>query len=130
MRRILAVCLACLFLTGCRSSRESDQIHIRWWTFPLWSGINGTEKDGTPEDWPRLKIKEFEATHPNVKVDLEVVTWQGGGQKLDLAVLSRTYPDICYLAAVNLKKYADQGILEPVDPYLTPADYKDRHWWR
>ena len=125
MRRILAVCLACLFLTGCRSSRESDQIHIRWWTFPLWSGINGTEKDGTPEDWPRLKIKEFEATHPNVKVDLEVVTWQGGGQKLDLAVLSRTYPDICYLAAVNLKKYADQGILEPVDPYLTPADYKD-----
>ena len=122
--RVIILCLISFLLAGCRS-KQAEQIHIRWWTFPLWSGINGTEKDGTPEDWPRLKIKQFEATHPNVKIDLEVVTWQGGGQKLDLAVLSRTYPDICYLAAVNLKKYADQGILEPIDPYLTPADYKD-----
>ncbi|MCX6376042.1 MAG: sugar ABC transporter substrate-binding protein, partial [Armatimonadetes bacterium] len=94
---------------------------------PLWNGITGNEKDGTPEDWPRLKIKEFEAKHPNVKIDLEVLTWQGGGQKLDLAVLSRTYPDVCYISTANLRKYADQGVLEPIDRDMTKADRADIH---
>ncbi|MBP6962955.1 MAG: sugar ABC transporter substrate-binding protein [Armatimonadetes bacterium] len=119
-----AVLTVCLLLAGC-SSRKQSEIHIKWWVFPMWNGITGNEKNATPEDWPRLKIREFEATHPDVKIDLEVLTWQAGSQKLDLAVLSETYPDICYLAAVNLRKYADQGVLEPIDPYLTEADETD-----
>jgi len=117
---------ACLLVSGCGfNKRTSDQIRIKYWTFPLWNGITGNEKDGTPEDWPRLKIKEFEAKHPNVRIDLEVLTWQGGGQKLDLAVLSRTYPDVCYISTANLRKYADQGVLEPIDRDMTKADRAD-----
>jgi len=116
----------CLLVGGCGfGHRRSEQMHIKFWTFPLWTGITGAERNGTPEDWPRLKIREFEATHPNVKIDLEVLTWQGGAQKLDLAVLSRTYPDVCYLAAASLRKYVDQGVLEPMDPFMTKADVAD-----
>lgn len=119
--------MICLLLLGGCSSRKSDEIRLKWWVFPQWSGITGTEKNGTAEDWPRLKIREFEKAHPGVKIDLEVLTWQGGSQKLDLAVLSKTYPDICYLAAVNVRKYADQGVLEPIDAYLTEFDREDIH---
>lgn len=117
--------LLCGLMCGCRHNGSSEQIRIKFWTFPLWTGITGTEKDGTPEDWPRLKIEEFEKTHPNVKIDLEVLTWQGGGQKLDLAALSGTYPDVCYLATANLPKYAAQGILQPIDKEMSPADAAD-----
>ncbi len=123
--RLAAVLAACLLLAGCSPNRKSGEIRLKWWVFPMWSGITGAEKNGTPEDWPRLKIREFEKAHPGVRIDLEVLTWQGGSQKLDLAVLSKTYPDVCYLAAVNLRKYADQGVLEPIDPYLTDADRAD-----
>ncbi len=124
--RVIAALVVCLLLAGC-SERKNDEIHLKWWVFPQWSGLTGKEKNGTAEDWPRLKIKEFEKAHPGVKIDLEVLTWQGGSQKLDLAVLSKTYPDVCYLAAVNVRKYADQGVLEPIDPYLTEFDHADIH---
>ena len=124
MSALLCLLLVCLALCGCRQ-KSSDQVRIKFWAFPLWNGITGNEKDGTPEDWPRLKIREFEALHPDVKIDLEVLTWQGGGQKLDLAVLSRTYPDVCYFAAANIRKYADQGVLEPIESDMTAAESGD-----
>ena len=125
IKRILILIVICLIASGCKTDRASEQVRIEFWTFPLWTGITGNEKNGTTEDWPRLKIKEFEKTHPNVKIDLEVVTWQGGGQKLDLAALSGTYPDVCYIATANLPKYASQGILEPIDRDMTPEDAAD-----
>ncbi len=124
-RLIILITAICILMSGCKKQSDSGRIRIKFWTMPLITGITGTEKNGTPEDWPRMKIKQFEALHPDIKVDLEVLTWQGGGQKLDLAVLSRTYPDVCYLAASNLRKYADQGVLEPIDAYMTDFDRGD-----
>lgn len=122
---MILLALLCALTSGCRRDQDAGKIRIKYWTFPLWTGITGNEKDGTTEDWPRLKIKEFEKTHPNIKIDLEVVTWQGGMQKLDLSALSGTYPDICYLATANLPKYASQGILEPIDGEMTPEEIAD-----
>jgi multiple sugar transport system substrate-binding protein len=112
---------------GCGRGERSagGDIHIRFWTFPLWSGLTGKEPDGKPEDWPAMKVREFERLHPGVKIDLEVLTWQGGGQKIDLGTISRTNPDLVYGAVSNIPKYADQGVLQPIDDYLTDEDRRD-----
>lgn len=131
-RPILHVLIALLMIglllipTGCgREQKKTGKIHIKFWMFPMWSGVNGTEKDGKPEDWPLYMCKQFQKKHPEVEFDLEMLTWQGGGQKLDLSVLSKTYPDICYLDSNNRAKYASQGVIEPIDSYMTPEDRKD-----
>ncbi len=120
------VLAAVLALSGCgRKPADQGKIRIRFWTFPVVPGVTGKEKNPRPDDWPRFMCREFQKKHPEVEFDIEVLTWQGGPQKMDLAVLSKTYPDIAYGASSNRSKYVDQGVLEPIDPYLTKEDLAD-----
>ena len=100
-----------------------DEINL-WW-FPLWSGLNG-EADGKADDWPKAMGKGFMEKHPNVKeVNVELLDWGTGIQKLDTAIAAGNPPDMCYIDLAWLPKYIKQDMVIPVDQYLKGGEKED-----
>ncbi len=52
-------------------------------------------------------------------VEVELLNWQGGTEKLDIAVASGSAPDLAY--TINnfggVTKYGKMGALEAIDPF-------------
>lgn len=93
---------------------------IKIWDFPRWLE---DEKSLDRFTWITRKIKEFEETHPNVKVELTRLTWQRGNEKLKIAAISGNYPDIAPGTVPLI--FIKEGLIEPIDDYLTEEDKKD-----
>ena len=72
--------------------------------------------------WQGL-VKSFEAKNPDYKVNLEVVSWNDIGQKVDTLVANKQYPDI--LNDDNFSGYASEGLLYKAQQIVSPAVYKD-----
>ena len=101
-------------------------ITITWWINPWRIAPPGFPPDKAPtaEDFPRWISEEFMKRHPNVTVKYEVLTNQGFDQKVAAAILAGRPPDI--LRPLNFKQeWVRQGLLEPIDDYLTPFDLQD-----
>ncbi|MCL4425602.1 MAG: sugar ABC transporter substrate-binding protein [Firmicutes bacterium] len=134
MRRLsvaLAVLLALALLTAsCGGSNQAAPPAkdtgktwtgtIEWWTFGYTPG--GTTPANKMHD---EAVAAFEKANPGVKIKTTGIPWQGGVQKLDTALAQGQGPDIFGIASAQLAKYIKQGLLAPIDDYLTPEDKAD-----
>ncbi|WP_324715538.1 sugar ABC transporter substrate-binding protein [Carboxydochorda subterranea] len=109
---------AVLALTGGTSQAADKQITLSWWSTPAWP-VNGDVYY-----WQKSMIQAFEETHPNVKIKLTQLDWASATTKLDTAIMARQFPDIA-TGGAKVATWAKYGILEPIDPYLTPQDRAD-----
>ncbi|SDK61053.1 ABC transporter substrate-binding protein [Aliiruegeria lutimaris] len=66
----------------------------------------------------------FEAENPDIDINIEVVPWDTLLQRLTTDITGGTAPDISIIGTRWLLDFAEQGIAEPVDEYLTP-EFKD-----
>lgn len=66
----------------------------------------------------------FEAENPDIDINIEVVPWDTLLQRLTTDITGGTAPDISIIGTRWLLDFAEQGIAEPVDDYLTP-EFKD-----
>jgi multiple sugar transport system substrate-binding protein len=129
-----------LLACGGADPRASDPnaVTITLWTQDHWVGVTGHELDGVPLDDPRrarytrkdwfVKVaQEFQALHPDktIQVDIEILDWITGYQKIDIAVASGLPPDILISTSGIALKYARFGLLEAFDDYLSPEDIAD-----
>lgn len=72
------------------------------------------------------KVKQqFEAANPDIKLDIEVVDWNLGKDKLATLVAANNAPDLANIATIWLPEYVDLDVVEPVDSYLS-AEMRDR----
>lgn len=90
---------------------------------PVPAKIAGTIRIGSWDSGDALipfntAIKNFEAKYPGVTVQLESVP-QGYGDKLLTQFAAGTAPDIFQIGDGDVAKFASQGVLEPLDPYIT-----------
>lgn len=90
---------------------------ILMWDYPAWR-VNGDNYA-----WQKEEIAAFQKSHPGVTVKLVEIPWTGGPEKLDIAVQSKTYPDI--VRGPLRVQYIQQGVIEPMNEFLTDADKKD-----
>ncbi len=65
--------------------------------------------------------KDYEALHPDVHIHVEVVPWDGYLQKLSTDINAGNGPDLSIVATIWVPDFASQGIIEPLDGYMTPA---------
>jgi len=108
-----------------------EPVTIKWWTFGWWAGITGREVS-TPEheytglDWPRYKAEQFQEMYPNVNIEIELLDWGKGRQKLDIvSAAGKGGPDIITEDGPNILKYAKYGAIEPIEEFLTPEEMLD-----
>lgn len=79
-------------------------------------------------DWWGSVIKEFEATHPGVRIEWTKVERGAYADTMTTLFAGGKPPDIVHLASFEFQKFADNGWLEPLDPYIKDAKLDLKGW--
>lgn len=98
---------------GKGASTDHKQVEITWWAFP-----NFETKDGVVGKYEEELAEAFTDKNPNIKVSVEMLSFNGGGEKINAAIASNSAPDILYDAPGRIIDYARQGVLAPVDDMI------------
>ncbi|MGL5414229.1 MAG: ABC transporter substrate-binding protein [Clostridium sp.] len=116
---LLAATLSIGTLAGCGGKdaggdkAAGGKTEITWWNFP-----NFEMKDGQVGKYEEELVKAFEEKNPDIKVNVEMVSFNGGGEKINAAIASKSAPDVLYDAPGRIIDYGRQGVLAPVDDMI------------
>jgi multiple sugar transport system substrate-binding protein len=102
----LAVLLVVL-LAGCGSPKTTISfvfMRTSAQTQPYWQSV----------------IKDFEAAHPTVRVDLKVYSWTEGPGKIAQMVKQGHPPEIARVATTSIPQYVSAGLIDPLDAEISP----------
>lgn len=108
------------------NNAEKKDITIHFWADPRFKLIQGIEEQ-TKEygDWEKLQAAEFMKLHPNVKVEVQVLTWDDLGKKVPVSITSKTNPDILRDYLGRTSQYAHQGVLENLENLVAKDELDD-----
>ena len=71
-------------------------------------------------------IAIFQKANPNVKVNIVGIPWTAEGDtKLEAALAAKSDINLFRVTSPNLPRYAKQGVLSNIEPFLTDEDKKD-----
>lgn len=108
------------------SAQSAPKITLTWWINPWRIAPPGFPAGKTPtgDEFPRYISEQFMKKYPNVTVKFEVVPNQGFREKVTAAIFAGNPPDVLRPIGFdpNLVK---QGLLEPIDRYMTAEDRLD-----
>lgn len=129
-RRIkcLAAAVLLLFTTGCGSSDEVQSgggdggASLSFWCFNSFAQENSGDKPGTFE---QSLIDGFEEQHPGIKIELTLIDFTKGPEKLENAIKNGSPPDILFDAPGRIISYAKRGKLSPLDDLFDEEFIKD-----
>src|SRR5699024_3039042 len=85
---------------------NGEEVSITWWAFP-----NFQAKDGELGKYEKEIIEAFNEKHPEIEVKLEMVSFEGGSEKLNTAISTNTAPDVLYDAPGRIIDYAKKDLL-------------------
>jgi len=103
--------------TGSSQASTSPQVV----TITFWDENAGPNR--TP--YYEKLIADFEATHPTIKVNYVGLPWSDAKSKYDIAIQSKTTPDVGGLSESWLADFVIKGALIPIDEYFNVWDRKD-----
>lgn len=79
-------------------------------------------------DWWNEVIARFEAEHPGTTVEMSKVGRDEYSDTMFTMFAGGTPPDIVHLAAFEFQPFADEGWLEPLDPWIERAGIDLEGW--
>lgn len=91
------------------TSYSGPKVTIKFWNG--WTGADG--------DVAKKMIDEFNATNPNVHVDMNIMQWADFFQKLPAAVTSGNGPDIAVMHIDDIPTNAAQQVIVPIADVAT-----------
>ncbi|HEY4203174.1 MAG TPA: sugar ABC transporter substrate-binding protein [Devosiaceae bacterium] len=86
-------------------------------TFPSWQ-----TEDKVFQPWWQAVIAEFEAKHPDVKIEMSNIPFNQYVDQLTVQFAGGNPPDIVHLPARNFGQFAENGWLAPLDDMLAQTD--------
>ncbi|MDR6551091.1 extracellular solute-binding protein [Paenibacillus qinlingensis] len=95
-------------------------VEITWWNFPNFQPL-----DGEVGKYEKGIIAAFNKKHPEIKVNLEMITFEGGPQKLNVAIASNSAPDVIYDAPGRIIDWGKKKLLAPLNDIVTEDVKKD-----
>ena len=120
MRRLacaaLSVCLAAGLATGLTGCGESSDGTVNL-TFQIW--------DVAQRDGMQAMCDAYTAQHPNVKIEVQVTSWNEYWTKLEAAAMSNKMPDIFWMHTNEILKYADNGKLADCSDIVDTEHFSD-----
>ena len=120
MRRLacaaLSVCLAAGLATGLTGCGEGSDGTVNL-TFQIW--------DVAQRDGMQAMCDAYTAEHPNVKIEVQVTSWNEYWTKLEAAAMSNKMPDIFWMHTNEILKYADNGKLADCSDIVETEHFSD-----
>ena len=119
MKKIVLVLLVCVFMFSLAIT-ASAKTNVSFWTYP---SINYEGLGIALGEYEKNIIEQFEKEYPEVNVELEIIPYDSGTEKLNLNIASGTPPDIISDAILRVGSYANAGLLVAFD--LTEEEKDD-----
>jgi multiple sugar transport system substrate-binding protein len=110
-----------LLVVGC-AKRDGDARTLRFWAM-------GREGEVVAE-----LVRDFERTHPAIRVEVQTLPWSAAHEKLLTAFAGDTTPDLCQLGNTWIPEFAALGALRSLDADIAasrsvdPGDYFPGIW--
>lgn len=79
-------------------------------TLNFWNGFTGPDR-------PAVEglVKQFNASHPDIQINMTIEPWDTLTQKLPLSLRVNQGPDIAGLSNQYIPQYAQAGLIQPID---------------
>ena len=119
MKKLLSLLLAAIMLLGMAGIAAADEINYDV-TEPTKVVFWHTLNDEDDADLLQRIIKEFEAEHPLVTIEpVYYASYNKVNEALAAAnVANVDVPGCAFINVPRLKAYADNGVIENLDPYI------------
>jgi multiple sugar transport system substrate-binding protein len=115
MKRVVVLLVLCAFVFSFSVSQSQAATKITLWT--LFTGGEGYIMTDL--------VKKFNAEHPDIVVEEQIVAWGEYYNKLLTSLLAGEAPDVGIMHLAVLPDYASRGVLNPIDAAL-PAGFADK----
>jgi multiple sugar transport system substrate-binding protein len=102
-----------------KKTDKKETVEITWWNYPNWDPL-----DGEVGKYERELIKAFNEKYPDIKVNLEMISFDGGPEKVNVALASNTAPDLIYDFPGRILDYGQKGYLAPLNDMIDD-DFKN-----
>jgi multiple sugar transport system substrate-binding protein len=105
--------------TATTAPKEDPKIELTVWAAP-----NGTYKPGQKAgDWFKEDLlPEWNKLHPNVKVNIELIPFDGINEKVTTAIASKSAPNVFLDYPGRTLAYGQMGALASLESIIPPAD--------
>ncbi|GAA3408065.1 ABC transporter substrate-binding protein [Paenibacillus hodogayensis] len=90
----------------------------------LWMTQTGTLKSGQkPGEWVKDDlVPEWNKLYPNIKINVEIIPFDGINEKITTAIASSTAPNLLFDTPVRTLAYAQMGALAPLNDVIPASD--------
>lgn len=102
------------------SGSKDKKVEITFWNYPNFEVIDN--KAGKYEE---QIVAAFNEKYPDIKVNVEMISFNGGPEKINAAIASKTQPDVVFDFPGRIIEYGRQGVLAPLDDMLKDNDKTD-----
>lgn len=135
---LLGIVAVLLVLSACSSGKngqtqeskatdnKEEKVTISYWVDPRFQRIKGMEKQTENfGDFEKIQAQEFMKLHPNVKIEVQSLTWDDLPKKIPAAIAASSPPDILRDYLGRTAQYAYQGVLENLETLLPKEELDD-----
>jgi len=88
---------------------EIKPVTITFWNYPNYAVV-----DGVPGKYEEQMIAAFNVKHPEITVKIEMLSFDGGPEKVNTAIATNSQPDLIYDYPGRIIAYARQEVMAPV----------------
>lgn len=95
--------------------KKEQEVNLKLWCFPNY----GEGK------FHKMLMVKFQEVNPEVKFELEVLPFNGGPEKVNIAISTNTAPDILFDAPVRIMSHAKKNVLIALDDVVLTKEDMD-----
>lgn len=108
------------------NSSGGENITLTVWMTPQWKGVFSPDEAGADYDsYIKEAGRRYTEQHPNVTVNVEVISGDTRDERLRAAESSDSLPDIVYEGAFTMASYYHSGSIVDLDDIISDADKAD-----
>ncbi|WP_135556988.1 extracellular solute-binding protein [Paenibacillus cymbidii] len=97
-------------------------------TLTLWTTQTGTLSGQKAGEWVEQDLaKEWNEIHPNVKIKVEIIPFDGINEKITTAIASKSAPDLLFDVPSRTLAYGQMGALATLDDIIPKEDLDKIH---
>lgn len=131
MKKLLALLLAltmvlALSATAFAADITEDPVTLNLWLTPQWKGVfSGGEEGADYDSFFKEAARRYNELHPNVTINVEVVSGDTRDERLRAAEATDSLPDIVYEGAFTLSAYYHSGSIVDLNDIISDEDRAD-----